>query len=284
MEEKNYSKKLKSLSILLLISTLCLIGITVYASNWEQVAQIDWKEEFRQTTKAVKERVFPGPEILEVGYEMTDMSHAMPVLMTTLEAGDGMIPVPLISQEECGYQTGCELVSGAMLLNYYEMEVTPQELYEVIAKVSSPMNADGTGVDPREYFIGDPRKAGGYGCYAGTLTTAMNQVTNDEWYATNISGTTLKKIEEEYLSRGTPVIIWATIHMMEPKVGNHWLLQDGTDFQWWAGEHCLVLVGADDNYYYFNDPNYAGEVIGYERATVEERFRQMGKQAIIVSR
>lgn len=284
MEQKDTPKKLKTLSLALLISAICLIGITLYAGNWEYIAQIDWKEKLLQTSESVKERILPGPEVIECGYEAVDMSHSIPVLMTTRQEGEGVIDVPLISQEECGYQTGCELVSGAMVLNYYGQEVTPQDLYEVIPKTLSLQNADGTGADPRQVFIGDPQAIGGYGCYADPLVYAMNQLFEEEWHAVNISGTSLTKLEEGYLAKGTPVIIWTTIHMMEPGQGNRWTLADGTEFQWIAGEHCLVLVGADENYYYFNDPNRAGEVVGYERTTVEERYRQLGRQAIIVSR
>lgn len=283
MEHRDISNKHRSLSIMLLISAICLIGIIIYAGNWEVIAQINWKERIQQFSESVKERIAPGPEVIETGYEAVDMSHAMPVFMTTLEEGGGMVNVPLISQEECGYQTGCELVSGAMVLRYYGFEVSPQDLYEVIPKSLSIQNADGTGADPRQVFIGDPQGMGGYGCYAEPLIHAMNRLLNNEWYAINISGTSLVELEEMYLKKGTPVIIWTTLHMMEPGQGNRWTLQDGTEFQWIAGEHCMVLVGADTDYYYFNDPNHAGEVVGYERKTVEERYRQLGKQAIIIS-
>lgn len=283
MEHQDTPNKLKALSIVLLISAICLIGIIFYAGNWESIAQINWKERIQQISEAVKERIAPGPEMIEAGYEAVDMSHSMPVFMTTLEEGS-MIDVPLISQEECGYQTGCELVSGAMVLQYYGTEASPQDVYEVIPKSLTNWNADGTGADPRQVFIGDPQGMGGYGCYADPLIDAMNQLLNEKWHAINISGTSLAELEEGYLKKGTPVIIWTTIHMMEPGNGKRWKLQDGTEFQWIAGEHCLVLVGADEDYYYFNDPNYAGEVVGYERRTVEERYRQLGKQAIIISR
>lgn len=283
MEQQDTRNKLKSLSIVLLISVVCLIGITFYAGNWEYIAQISWKEKLQQTAQAIKERIAPGPEIIEIDYEAVDMSHSIPVFMTTLEEGDGMVNVPLLSQKECGYQTGCELVSGAMVLQYYGLEISPQDIYDVIPKTDVLMNADGTGADPRQVFIGDPKGMGGYGCYANPLIDAMNQLLNEEWHAVNISGTPLSELEEGYLKNGTPVIIWTTIHMMEPEQGNRWKLQDGTEFQWIAGEHCLVLVGADKDYYYFNDPNHADEVVGYERGTVEERYQQMGRQAIILS-
>lgn len=72
--------------------------------------------------------------------------------------------------------------------------------------------------------------------------------------------------------------------MKPPKEGNRWTLEDGTQFQWLAGEHCLVLVGADEDYYYFNDPDYGDEVIGYEKELVQQRYDELGRQAIVISR
>ena len=44
------------------------------------------------------------------------------------------------------------------------------------------------------------------------------------------------------------------------------------------------MVGADEHYYYFNDPDCEGEVVGYERSVVEQRYEQLGRQALILSR
>ena len=100
----------------------------------------------------------------------------------------------------------------------------------------------------------------------------------------DITGTDLEIIEKNYIEQDIPVIIWATIHMSEPREGDSWKLADGSTFRWIAGEHCLVLVGADDNYYYFNDPDHSGEAIGYEKELVRQRYEQLGEQAIIISR
>lgn len=272
MKKHTSERKLNALAIILGISAFCLIGITVYAMNWEEINQFDWSS------------IFPEPETLEAYYEITNMSHSMPVLVKTVEEGVTIIPVPLISQKECGYQTGCELVSAAMVLNHYEQQATPQELYDIIDKAPEPVNQEGIGVNPNSYFIGNPQTMNGFGCYAGPIIDAMNELFAGERYAVNISGTSLETIDQKYLSEGTPVIIWATIHMSEPTQGNRWTLEDGTEFQWLAGEHCLVLVGADDKYYYFNDPDHEGEVVGYEKTLVEQRYQQLGRQAIIVSR
>ena len=52
-----------------------------------------------------------------------------------------------------------------------------------------------------------------------------------------------------------PVVFWATLDFQPvPEKRDHWLLADGTDFAWKCNEHCLLLVGYDDENYWFNDP------------------------------
>lgn len=288
MKQQGIHNKIKGLLVLLLLSVLSLVGITIYAFNWEYFNQIDWKGKWQQAVEkaeSIKERVFPEEEPVVFSYDIAEMTSTLPVLTRSAE-GIELIEVPLMNQKDYGYLTGCELVSGAMVLNYYESdkEITPQDVYEVIDKVSGPVDSRCVGVSPHQYFIGNPKVQSGYGCYAEPLVAAMDELLGDDWHAVNVSGMDLATIESAYLAQGTPVVVWATIHMMEPQEGNRWRLEDGTEFQWIAGEHCLVLIGADDEYYYFNDPDHVGEVIGYERTVVEQRYEQLGRQAVIVSR
>ena len=47
-------------------------------------------------------------------------------------------------------------------------------------------------------------------------------------------------------------------------------------------QHCLLLVGWDEEFYYFNDPNQDVGVTGYEKAVAEQRYLEMGSQALAV--
>ncbi len=76
-------------------------------------------------------------------------------------------------------------------------------------------------------------------------------------------------------------MIWATMYMNPPTKGRQWYLQeDGSLFQWIGREHCLVLTGYDNQYYYFNDP-LSGKV-KYAKSLVETRFSQLGKQSLVI--
>lgn len=297
MDSKNDNHKVNNkLAVALGVSVVCCLLIILYAANWQEIAAVNWnagietrlnmiagwvqirefeKEEARNSRK--EEQILYTPEIAM-------MSHDFPALMKVAGGDTELLEVPLISQSDVGYQTGCELVSAAMLLQYYGMEISPRDLYEVIDKRSSYMVNDKYGVHPNEFFIGDPVSVRAFGCYASPLVRAMNRLMDESWLTVNVSGSELDFLTETYLEQGEPVIIWATINMAEPQEGVSWPLENGTEFSWIAGEHCLVLVGMDQDYYYFNDPNHAGEVVGYEKEIVKDRFEALGKQAVIVSR
>ena len=47
--------------------------------------------------------------------------------------------------------------------------------------------------------------------------------------------------------------------------------------------HCVLLVGYDENNYFFNDP-MAKKIQGYSKASVEKAYAALGKQAIVITR
>ena len=91
----------------------------------------------------------------------------------------------------------------------------------------------------------------------------------------------LEELARRYLDRGMPVICWACINMREPIVGPQWkLLDTGELFTWISNEHCMLLVGYDEEGYYFNDPYDNNGLIRYPKETVEERHRAQHMQAV----
>ena len=97
----------------------------------------------------------------------------------------------------------------------------------------------------------------------------------------NTTGTSLTQLCGDYIDKDIPVMVWATIAMIEVEPRASWYLRDGTLFTWLGNEHCLVLTGYDSSYYYFNDP-YKGTAVKYAGARVEDRFEKLGKQSLVV--
>lgn len=219
-----------------------------------------------------------------------------------------IIEVPYISQAGL-YPTGCESVSTVMLLRYLGIKITVDGFIEKYLIKQNFEVREGIvyGPDPRKVFCGNPYSEDGMGCYAPVICEAMNRVfaenigEYDEQEQTNPacesvkSGKTLKgtytavdetnkAVEDlltEYIDRDMPVIFWACIDMREPVTGPDWELLDGSGtFTWISNEHCMLLVGYDEEGYYFNDPYENHGLIRYPRELVEKRHRAQYSMAV----
>lgn len=201
-----------------------------------------------------------------------------------ISKGKGIIDVPYIDQTEY-YPSGCEVVSATMLLQYYGYEIFVDQYVDKYLDMSTIESKDGIlmAEDPNDYFIGDPRSSYSYGCFAPVIVKSMNKILDGGKKAENITGTSLEVIAENYIKKGIPVLIWATIEMEPPSEGTDWLLKsNGRRYHWIGGEHCLVLVGYDETSYYFNDPYANNGLVAYKKEVVEQRYEDLGKQAIVV--
>lgn len=193
-----------------------------------------------------------------------------------------IISVPYISQQGT-YVTGCELVSTAMVLNYYRYDVSVKDVVTQTPCSELSETVDGlVGEHPSQSFIGNPTSESGFGCYAPVVVSVLNTFfrRDNRKKAVDLTGTEFEDLIP-YVDQGDPVIVWATINMHPSGRGDSWTLRDtGEEFTWPAGEHCLVLVGYDRNEYYFNDPYDSKGLVGYDRDVVRERYAELGKQAV----
>lgn len=202
-----------------------------------------------------------------------------------------VIDVPFYSQEE--YPTGCELVSTSMLLAYYGIDITADEIvkegYIKTRDVYLDKRGDPYGPDPDMYFIGDPLEDNGYGCYSGAIISALEDILpKDEYEIVDLKGRNVDDICREYINNDIPVLFWGSLNMEHTyydKV-NHWYIDEGKrkgeEFKWYSNEHCLVLVGHDENCYYFNDPSADKPATRFGRSLVELRYIEMGSQAVAI--
>lgn len=197
------------------------------------------------------------------------------------------LSVPYISQTN--YPSGCELVSSAMLLRYYGFETEPSDLINGGFITYQLLDRDGNdelfGGDPNKIFIGDPFSRDGYGCYSRTIFSGLEKYLKNKYFDTvYLTGTPLGYICDMYIDYGQPVLIWATSGMepTDKKTPVTWKISEtGESFTWIPNEHCMVLVGYDDEHYYFNDP-LTGQAVPYEKAATEERYRELGSQSVTI--
>ncbi len=190
--------------------------------------------------------------------------------------------------ELCQYPylpTGCEVTAASMVLQFYGSDMTPEKFaLHWLSKDENFYYIDGElyGPDPRKIFAGDPFKNNSYGCFAPVIAKAVNN-NSEEFKAEVIRGKSVEELCEEYIDKNCPLLIWVTMGMRESASGSSWKLEDGSVFTWTAGEHCMVLCGYNEEYYYLADPQ-SGSTVLYKKDIVEKRFKELGRQALYIRR
>lgn len=193
-----------------------------------------------------------------------------------------------ISQE--GMPTGCEAVSTIMALQYMGIEIEPEVFIDNYLVCKGFWKSGGVlyGPNPHKVFAGSPYEMGSLGCFSEVIVNAVEKMWDDgypgmeEIEVLNVSGSSMEQLSKCYIAYDIPVVVWVTIGMQEPYDGTSYYLEDGSRYVWQAGEHCMVLCGFDENYYYLMDPLADGERVMYEKSLVEERYNEMGNQAVVI--
>lgn len=249
--------KIALLAILLII---VIIAIVCFASCGKQSAKADK----------------PAPEIAgatqPVSYQISD--------------------VPVIVQDEL--KAGCEIYACTMLLQYYKFDIDESGFaynYLITYPVLFSEEGDLYGPDMDAAYAGDVRA--GYGINARGLAKCMNNYLKEqksEYSAKALKDVPLEELCNKYILNDTPVMVWETTYMQEPYVKDTWIVdfvdenstkKKGDTERWLQNEHCMVLVGYDDTNYYFCD-SVAGKLAAYDKKLAEERYADMGKQAIVL--
>ena len=197
-----------------------------------------------------------------------------------------IISVPYIDQS-IKYPTGCESVSTVMLLQYLGYTISVDQFIAEYLEMKDFEEKEGQlfGADPNLYFCGSPYDKDSFGCYAPVICKALEKVIGKEYKIINETGTSMEELIKKYIDDDMPVIFWACINMREPIVGPQWsLFETGEVFTWISNEHCMLLVGYDEEGYYFNDPHENRGLIRYEKEILENRHRAQYSMAVGVKR
>ncbi|MDZ4486281.1 C39 family peptidase [Bacillus cereus] len=185
--------------------------------------------------------------------------------------------VPLIQQLP-ELDRGCEVTSLAMMLQYAGVSVDKMTLANEIKKVD--FIDDGVRGNPNEGFVGNiyTFSESGYGVYHGPLFQLAEKYLPNK--AVDLTG---KNIEEIYKSvkAGQPVVMItnATFVPLDEDEFTTWETNSG-DVSITYNEHCVVLIGYDQESVYIRDPLEDSLDVKVPRETFEQAWVQMGSQAI----
>jgi len=199
------------------------------------------------------------------------------------DAEEHILQVPFMDQS--AYPTGCESVSTVMLLQYYNIDMDVDTFIDDYLETHDyyTIGSKFYAAHPAEAFIGNPRTTASFGCFSPVIYRALEQCLPEEFEVRDVSGQSLEELCRSYIDMGHPVLVWATMHMWPSSSGPTWHLPNSSEtFTWPNNEHCLVLVGYDSEYYYFNDPLEWSAPTAYSRDLAEQRYAELGMQALVV--
>lgn len=200
-----------------------------------------------------------------------------------------VIPVEYIDQTK-DYPTGCESVSTIMCLHYFNITISVNEFIDNYLELGE-IYYQGNKLfapHPNDKFIGTPYDSHSYGCYGHVIEKALNKLINEKglndfYEVRNLQDVSMETIIKDYIDNDIPVIFWATINLLPTKLTTKWFVPEtGEEYQWRGNEHCLLLVGYDNEKgeYIFNDPWKNNGVIGYNMEMVEERHKEQFSMAV----
>ena len=203
-----------------------------------------------------------------------------------------LLDVPYVNQ--CPkYPTGCEAASATMMLKYYGISITLDEMIEAIPRENLyTENGRTYGPSIYEKFVGDPRKTytsstPGYGAFAPVVTKAINSVLENKGSnlkASNITDTSVDDLLT-YVAEGKPVIVWATYRMGTPQTENVWYIKDEDGdyrFSYPRGTHVMVLCGFTSDYVYLADPYNSSSADAYSISSFRSKYKLLGYQSIVI--
>lgn len=176
------------------------------------------------------------------------------------------------------YPTGCESVALYILLKYYNVDVTVEEIVSKLKKGSLPYKIEDElyGGNPEIEFIGDPKNDFSYGVFntpiAEVAKTFKENVFNKE-------GLELEEILD-IVKENRPVMVWTTINNAKSNISKSWIYrQTGERIYWKDKEHAVVIIGYNDEQVIVSDP-YTGKITRYNRNKFKQNYNYLGKRAV----
>lgn len=251
----------KKVSIIYIIAVIIVVSILTTSDNKTNIEIV--------TTTA--------NEIKTLKNEKTDFNQPTEMLLD----------VPYINQIE-SYPTGCESVSAVMALQYLGIDITVDEFIDNHLKMAQTPYCDNPqgdcfGFSPWEFYIGDPYTDEGFGCFAPVIEEALLDILDKNQYEVKeLYNIPVSKLCSDYIAKEIPVIFWATMYMSDNISQIYWYdVNTNEKIDWVQPMHCMLLVGYDEEYYYFNDP-LTEKNQKYTKDETENAYKAMYSQAIAI--
>ena len=176
------------------------------------------------------------------------------------------------------YPTGCESVAITLLLHYYGIAVSVDNIINNLARESLPYweNDKLYGGNPEIGFLGNPYSNGAYGVYENPIANVANIYKNGVVSRSNFPFSEVLNL----VSQDKPVVVWTSMGLAIPFISQSWLYKPtGETINWIANEHAVVVIGYNNNYVIISDP-MGGQIKYQSRSVFESRYQDYGKKVV----
>jgi uncharacterized protein YvpB len=188
-----------------------------------------------------------------------------------------LLDVPLLKQlDSPRLYNGCEVTSLAMILNFWGIEVSKNDLANQIKHVPLNYN-DGTNGNPNVGFVGNMEDGPGLGVYHGPIFDLAQIYGKDK-----IEDLTKQPFSTllENVAHGLPVWVITTTSFSPVSSLESWTTPEGTvDITY--NMHSVVITGYNQESIFINDP-YGTKNKQVDRQGFIKAWEQMGSQAIVI--
>ena len=212
-------------------------------------------------------------EIVDVEEKIKEIEELKATMASNSKYINGVITV----NQHPDYPTGCESVALYILLRYYGVNVSIDDIITSIPKGDLPHLENGRfyGANPENEFVGNPLTEYSYGVYNKPIRDVADM------FKKGAKTKTGKDFDEvlKLVDQDKPVMVWATINMIEPYISSRWIDSNGNVVKWKANEHALVVIGYDTDNIIVSDP-YTGSIRYYDRSLFISRYNYLGKRAV----
>ena len=174
------------------------------------------------------------------------------------------------------YPTGCESVALYILLRYYDVDVTVDDIISKLPKGDIPYYKDEVlyGGNPYLEFVGSPYSSDSFGVFDVPIYNVALQYKEGIVSGKGNDLDTVLGI----VSQGRPVMVWTSMYLALPYVSRSWIYPETNEIiNWPANEHAVVIVGFNEDYVIISDP-IDGKIKYQDRNLFESRYNYYGKR------
>jgi uncharacterized protein YvpB len=215
------------------------------------------------------------PTLIEMKQEPIATEHAF----SSSQTEEILLDVPLINQMDYPkLYNGCEVTSLTMLLQFWGINVTKNEVAEKLPRVSL-QSEDGTMGNPNIGFVGNMEVGPGLGVYHEPIFQIAKTYMNNQLLVEDLTKSSFTTILEK-VGQGLPVWVITTTKFSPIPSLEYWETPQGP-VEITYSMHSVVITGYDHEHLYINDP-YGTKNKKVNKENFIESWEQMGSQAIVI--